>query len=129
MFDYQGPMLWEVTAYHDVAQSPDSLVAGFDAAVATVRDAPVSQAVLDRALVKMRSSLFTQMESLVGFGRANMLASFALFDNDPDRINHLEAGFARVTPAILQRTAQEYLRPTNRTIEFIVAAKKPAATH
>ena len=128
MFDYQGPMLWEISAYHDATQSPDSLVAGFDAAVATVTNAPVSQAVLDRALVKMRSSLFAQMESLVGFGRANLLASFALFDNDPDRINQLEAGFAKVTPALLQKTAQEYLRPTNRTIEFIVAAKKPAAT-
>ena len=128
MFDYQGPMLWEVTAYHDATQSPDSLVAGFDAAVASVMNAPVSQAVLDRAVVKMRSSLFAQMESLVGFGRANLLASFALFDNEPERINQLEAGFARVTPEILQRTAQEYLRSTNRTIEFIVAAKKPAAT-
>ena len=128
MFDYQGPMLWEISAYHDATQSPDSLVAGFDAAVATVTNAPVSQAVLDRALVKMRSSLFAQMESLVGFGRANLLASFALFDNDPDRINQLEAGFAKVTPALLQKTAQEYLRPTNRTIEFIVGAKKPAAT-
>ena len=129
MFDYQGPMLWEVTAYHDVAQSPDSLVAAFDAALAQVRDAPVDRATLDRAIVKMRSSLFSEMESLVGFGRANMLASFALFDNDPDRINQLEAGFSKVTPALLQRTAQEYLRPTNRTIEFIVAAKPAAATH
>ncbi|MEP6991598.1 MAG: insulinase family protein, partial [bacterium] len=128
MFDYQGPMLWEVTAFHDVAQSPDSLVAAFDRAIATVTDAPVSQADLDRAVVKMRSSLFAQMESLVGFGRANLLASFALFDDDPGRINQLEAGFARVTPALLQRTAREYLRSTNRTIEFIVAAKKPAPT-
>ncbi len=128
-FDYQGPMLWEVTAYHDVAQSSDSLVAAFDAAIASVRDKPVDQATIDRAVVKMRSSLFGQMESLVGFGRANMLASFALFDNEPQRINQLEAGFAKVTPALLQKTAQEYLRPTNRTIEFIVAAKKPAGTH
>ena len=129
MFDYQGPMLWEVTAFHDATQSPDSLVAAFDAAISSVRDVPVDQATLDRAVVKMRSSLFTQMESLVGFGRANMLASFALFDNAPDRINQLEAGFAKVTPALLQKTAQEYLRPTNRTIEFIVAAKKAAGTH
>ncbi len=129
MFDYQGPMLWEVTAYHDATQSPDSLVAAFDAAIASVRDKPVDQATLDRAVVKMRSSLFAEMESLVGFGRTNMLASFALFDNAPERINQLETGFAKVTPALLQKTAQEYLRPTNRTIEFIVAAKKAAGTH
>ncbi len=129
MFDYQGPILWAVTAFHDADKSPDSLVAAFDAAIMPLRERPVDQATLDRAVVKMRSALFSQMESLVGFGRANMLASFALFDNEPQRINQLEAGFSRVTPAILQRTAQEYLRPTNRTIEFIVAAKKPAGTH
>jgi zinc protease len=122
-------MLWEVSAFHDAGTPPDSLVAAFDAAIASVRDKPVDRATLDRAVVKMRSSLFGQMESLVGFGRANMLASFALFDNEPQRINQLEAGFEKVTPALLQKTAQEYLRPTNRTIEFIVAAKKPAGTH
>ena len=56
-----------------------------------------------------------------------MLASFALFDNDPARINELESGFAQVTPALLLQTAQEYLRPTNRTIEFIAPAAKPPA--
>ena len=92
-----------------------------------MRNAPVDQATLDRALLKVRSSLYSDMEQLAGFGRANLLASFALFDNDPDRINQLERGFAQVTPELLQRTAKEYLRPTNRTIEFIVPAAKTAA--
>ena len=42
--------------------------------------------------------------------------------------DRLEKGFAQVTPALLQRTAQEYLRPTNRTIVFIVPAAKTAAS-
>jgi predicted Zn-dependent peptidase len=67
------------------------------------------------------------MEQFAGFGRANLLAAFALFDDDPERINQLEQGFAQVTPALLMRTAQEYLRPTNRTIVFIVPAAKSAA--
>ena len=57
-------------------------------------------------------------------GRADLLASFALFDNDPNRINTLEAGFAAVTPALIQKTAQEYLRPTNRTILVVNPGKK-----
>ena len=89
--------------------------------------ATIGQATLDHARVKVRSALYTEMEQFAGFGRANLLASFALFDDEPDRINQLEQGFARVTPALLQRTAQEYLRPTNRTIEFIVPAAKSAA--
>ena len=104
------------------------LLAGFDAAIEPLRTTPVDQATLDRALVKMRSSLYAQMEQFAGFGRANLLASFALFDNDPGKINVLERGFAAVTPAILLKTAQEYLRPTNRTVEFIVPAAKTAAS-
>jgi predicted Zn-dependent peptidase len=45
-----------------------------------------------------------------------MLACFALFDNDPSRINDLEAHFNSVTPDLIERTAREYLRPTNRTV-------------
>ena len=63
-------------------------------------------------------------KAFVGFGRANLLASFALFDNDPGRINRLEDEFAKVTPEVLQRTAQEYLAPTNRTILTIIPRAK-----
>jgi zinc protease len=126
-FDYQGPMLYEIQAFHDVDKPQEAMVAGFDAAIEPLRTAPVDQATLDRALVKLRSALYAEMEQFAGFGRANLLASFALFDDDPERINQLERGFAQVTPALLMRTAQEYLRPTNRTIVFIVPAAKATA--
>jgi zinc protease len=126
MYDYQGPMLYEVMAFHDADKSPDAMIAGFEASIESLRSTPVDRATLDRALVKLRSALYAEMEQFAGFGRANLLASFALFDDDPDRINRLEQGFAQVTPELLQRTAQEYLRPTNRTIVFIVPAAKAA---
>ena len=122
MYDYNGPMLWIVQAFHDADKPADSLVSGFDAAIAALRDRPVDQATLDRALVKLRSSLYSQVENFGGFGRANLLAVFALFDNDPARINRLEAEFAKVTPAMIQRTAQQYLVPSNRTILTVVPA-------
>jgi predicted Zn-dependent peptidase len=122
IYDYNGPMLWIVQAFHDAEKPADSLVAGFDAAIATLRDRPVDQATLDRALVKLRSTLYSQGENFGGFGRANLLAAFALFDNDPGRINRLEAEFAKVTPAVIQRTAQQYLVPSNRTILTVVPA-------
>ena len=127
LYDYQGPMLYEIQAFHDLDKSQEAMVAGFDAAVEPLRSTPVNRSTLDRALVKLRSALYTEMEQFAGFGRANLLASFALFDDDPERINQLERGFAQVTPALLMRTAQEYLRPTNRTIVFIVPAAKSAA--
>jgi predicted Zn-dependent peptidase len=128
MFNYKGPMLYIVSAIHDAEKPADSLLVAMDATIDSLRTRPVDQATLDRALVKMRSSLYSTMESLVGFGKADLLASFALFDDDPARINRLEAGFAAVTPELLQRTAQEYLRPTNRTILTIVPAPAAPAT-
>ena len=65
---------------------------------------------IDRAMVKVRSDLYDNMEGLFGFGRADLLASYALFDDDPSAINRIEANFLKVTPELLQKTAQEYLR-------------------
>jgi len=59
-----------------------------------------------------------------GFGRADLLASFALFDDQPSRINELEQAFRQVTPDLVQRTAQEYLRPTNRTVLLVEPVQK-----
>lgn len=128
MFDYSGPMLWIAALYHDTGTPADSLVAAVDAVVADLQARPVDQATLARAMTKMRASLYSEIESFQGFGRANLLASFALFDDDPARLNRLEAEFAKVTPAVLQRTAREYLRPTNRTLYTVTpAARRPAA--
>jgi predicted Zn-dependent peptidase len=86
----------------------------------------MATATLDRALIKTRSALYTGIEQFAGFGRANLLASFALFDDDPGRINRLEDEFAKVTPALIQKTANEYLRPTNRTV-YVITPGAPAA--
>ena len=96
-----------------------------DSVIEQLRAKPVDQAVLDRALVKMRSNLYDQVDQFSGFGKVDLLASFALFDDNPSRINTLEDQFRKVTPALVQKTAQEYLRPTNRTV--LTVEVKPAA--
>jgi len=126
MLDYDGPMLWISQFFHDPSTPSDALVEAFSATVERLRTQPVDQPTLDRALVKMRSDLYASVESFAGFGRANLLASFALFDDDPSRINALEGEFAKVTPALLQDTAREYLRTGNRTIYVITPGAKPA---
>ena len=131
MHDIDGPTLWIASLFHDTDKTPDAILKVFDAEIEKLRTKPVDAATLDLAIVKIRSQLYDDLESLFGFGRADLLASFALFDDDPGRINRLEEQFRQVTPAILQKTAKEYLRPTNRTILTIepkAAAKPPAAS-
>jgi len=127
-FNYQGPMLWMASMYHDTAVPPDSLLAVIDREVEALRSTPVDAATLSRARTKLRSSLYDIVEAQSGLGKLDLLASFALFDNDPGRINRLEAGFLAVTPELIQRTAREWLRRENRTVYTIVPGAPVAAT-
>jgi len=101
---------------HDAETPADEILKAFDAEIERLRSEPVDEATLELAKVKARSSFYAELETMFGFGRADLLASFALFDDDPGRINGLEAELAKVTPEILLAAAREYLRPTNRTI-------------
>jgi zinc protease len=124
MFDINGPALWMVWLIHDPDTSPDEIVKVVDEEIARLQTSPIAQAELDLAIVKRRSQLYAEMEELVGFGRANLLAAFALFDDDPAKINRLEDEFRKVTPELIQQAAREYLRPTNRTILTVTPKAK-----
>jgi predicted Zn-dependent peptidase len=127
MFDYEGPMLWLASMFYDNMAKTDDIVAAVDGVLADLQNKPADQAMLDRALTKMRSKFYDDLEALSGFGRANLLASFALFDDNPERINTIEADFRKVTPELIQRTAKEYLRTTNQTVVVVEpGAAKPA---
>jgi predicted Zn-dependent peptidase len=116
MFDYSGPMLWTVSLIHDPAHPTEEIMNAFDENVARLIHEPVSQAELDRARTKIRSSLYDMVGSSSRFGLVGLLASLALFDDAPDRINHIEEEFAKVTPESVLHAAQTYLQPQNRTV-------------
>jgi zinc protease len=127
MFNYNGPMLFDVNLIHDDKFTPQEILASSDRVIAQLQDKPLPQAMLDRALVKLRSGLYDTMTQFGGFGRADLLASYALFDDRPENINDIEANFRKVTPELIQKTAQEYLRKTNRTIVIVNTEKAAAA--
>jgi zinc protease len=122
LFNYNGPMLWMGDLIYDETVSPDAIIADVDRVLDTVSQG-ITQQELDLAMVKLRSSLYDTMNQFFGVGRADLLASFALFDDRPARINTLEAEFGKITPEMLQKTAKEYLRPTNRTILILQPSK------
>jgi predicted Zn-dependent peptidase len=124
MFDVDGPILWTVSLIHDADKTNDRILSVMDDEVARLQTTPLTRDELELANIKMRSELYAEQESLVGFGRANLLASFALFDDDPGKINQVEDAFAKVTPELVQKTAREYLRSTNRTILTITPKAK-----
>jgi zinc protease len=119
MFNYNGPMLWMGSLIYDNNVAADSIVTVLDREIQKLQKEGISQEMRDLAIVKIRSALYDEVSQLSGFGKADLLASFALFDNDPARINRLEAEFRKVTPELLQKTIEEYLRPTNRTVLLV----------
>jgi zinc protease len=129
-YNYQGPMLFIADVLYDPSTKPDDIVSAMDGVIEPLRTKPVDQKTLDRALVKARSDLYDAFGAQGGFGLMDILASFALFDDNPGKVNTLATELGKVTPELLQKTAAEYLRPENRTVLVVepkAAAAEPAA--
>lgn len=124
MFNYKGPMQWMFNLTYDNDVAADSIIQSVDEVIMDLKENGVTQEMLDNAIVKMRSSLYDNLGGFFGFGRADLLASFALFDDDPSRINEIEGRFKEVTLEEVNQTIDEYLAKRNRTILTL----KPLAT-
>ena len=118
MHNGQTPLLWTAELIHDRDVATDQILEAIDAVIERVRTEPLAQSVLDRALVKARASLYGTIndQSYPGFGRADLLASFELFEDDAAQVNTIEQRFTAVTPDLMMETAREYLRTSNRTV-------------
>ena len=126
-WDYKGPMLFITNFIYDPATSPETIVQAIDGTIEPLRTKAVDQKTLDRAMGKLRSDLYDTVGQFNGFGLVDLLASFALFDDDPGRVNSLVPEYQKVTPALIQKTAQEYLRPENRTVLLIQPQQQASA--
>ena len=125
-FTYDGPMLWMLYLIHDAAVTPDAIVADIDAEIARLQAGPPTAEELERALTKIRAALYDLAGSSTRFGLLDLLASFALFDDDPARINHIESDFRAVQPELISEVARRYLTPAKRTIQVVVPGRAAA---
>jgi predicted Zn-dependent peptidase len=115
MFNYQGPMLWMYDLTYDNETSKEDILLAIDEVMETLKTS-VDQEMIDQAIIKIRSQLYDDIGGSFGLGRADLLCSFALFDDDPGRINTLEESFKKITPEMVKKTIDEYLIKTNRTV-------------
>jgi zinc protease len=129
MFNAQTPLLWTVSLIHDETSDTDAVLEAFDAALAPVLAAPLDGEAFERAVVKARSSFYDGMNGsdYPGFGRADLLASFAMIDGDANRINDVDSLFGTVTPELMHEVANEYLRPDRRVVLSIKSGSTTGA--
>ncbi len=126
MFNYDGPMLWTLYLVHDASAAPDTILADVDAEIARLKNEPPTQAELERALTKIRADLYDLAGSSSRFGLVDLLAAFALFDDDPTRINRIESEFRAIKPEMISEVARRYLQDSQRSVLILEPGRAPS---
>ena len=114
-FDYNGPMLYTFRVDYRPDLKGADVLKVVDKVIAAIQEHGISDEELKQAKVNFRSSFLDNLEAGGGFGRADLLAALALYDDDPNRINTIFAELDKVTVADVQQAAKKYLVPANRT--------------
>jgi zinc protease len=115
----------EVTATVQAGHSPQEVTSALAEEIRKLRDEPPTAAELDRVKRGLRSTLFTQLENVGGFGgKADQLNYYELWARDPERFSqHLQAVLA-VTPQDVQKVAQEFMRDEQRVLITVLPEER-----
>ena len=120
--DSRGPRLLRIVATPTPGKSIDDLEAALYSEIERVKSGTIEPWEIDKA----RNTAQRQFVGRLGqsLARAIDLAEYTLAYNDPARINTWYSQLAKVTAADVQRVAQQYLTPENRSV--IVTRPKAA---
>ena len=120
--DSRGPRLLRIVATPTPGKSIDDLEAALYSEIERVKSGTIEPWEIDKA----RNTAQRQFVGRLGqsLARAIDLAEYTLAYNDPGRINTWYSQLAKVTAADVQRVAQQYLTPENRSV--IVTRPKAA---
>ncbi len=128
-WDMKGPMLYTMRVDYLNDKNADQVLNSIESVLAEVREKGITEAELAQAKTSLRSGFLENIEGgfMPRFGRANLLAAFALFDDDPKRINTILDELDKVTVADVKAAAARWFVPTNRTSIDSRPAAKPTA--
>jgi zinc protease len=128
-WDMKGPMLYTMRVDYFNDKTADQVVAAIETVLDDVRKNGITAAELAQAKTSMKSAFLDDMEAggMPLFGRANLLGVFALFDDDPGRINTILGEMDKVTLEDVKAAAARWFVPTNRTSLDSRPAVKPSA--
>jgi zinc protease len=127
-WDMKGPMLYTMRVDYLDGKTADQVLSAIEGVLVEVREKGISAAELQQAKTTIRSSFLDEMDGgmMPRFGRANLLGVFALFDDNPGRINTILDELEKVTVEDVKAAAARWLVPTNRTSIDSRPAAKPS---
>ena len=128
-WDMKGPMLYTMRVDYFNDKTADQVIAAIESVLDDVRKNGITAVELAQAKTTMRSAFLDDMEGggMPLFGRANLLGVFALFDDNPARINTILSELDKVTLDDVKAAAAKWLVPSNRTSIDSRPAAKPSA--
>jgi zinc protease len=127
-WDMKGPMLYTMRVDYLADKTADQVLTAVESVLADVRDKGITAAELQQAKTTIRSSFLDELDGgmMPRFGRANLLGIFALFDDDPGRINTILDEIEKVTADDIKAAAGRWLVTANRTSIDSRPAAKPS---
>ena len=133
-WDVKGPMLYTVRVDYFNDKTAGQVLESIEEVLGEVREKGITEAELAQAKNSLRSGFLEELEGgfMPRFGRANLLAAFALFDDDPGRVNTILDELDKVTVEDVKAAAARWFVPSNRTsidsrpASATAAASKPA---
>jgi predicted Zn-dependent peptidase len=128
-WDVRGPMLFTLRVDYLNDKNATQVLDAIESVIAEVREKGISEAELKQAKTALRSSFLEELEGgmMPRFGRANLLAAFALFDNDPRRVNSILEELDKVTVDDVKAAAGRWFVKANQTSIDSRPAAKPTA--
>jgi predicted Zn-dependent peptidase len=121
----RGPGLFNVIATAALGKPLTEVETAIDLEIERVKSGPIEDWELEKARTGARRNLVGSLGS--SLQRAILLSQYALFYNDPERINTRADRIAKVTAADVQRVARQYLVKTGRTVvQTMPKGAKPA---
>ena len=128
-WDMKGPMLFTVRVDYLNDKTAGQVLDAIETVLSEIREKGVSEAELAQAKTALRSSFLDNLEGgfMPLFGRADLLAAFALFDDNPQRINTILDELDKVTTADVKAAAGRWFVPANRTSIDSRPVAKPTA--
>jgi predicted Zn-dependent peptidase len=128
-WDMKGPMLYTMRVDYFNDKTADQVIAAIESVLGDVRTNGITAQELAQAKTSMRSAFLDYLEGggMPMFGRANLLGVFALFDDDPGRINTILGELDKVTLEDVKAAAAKWFVPSNRTSIDSRPAQAPSA--
>ncbi|MDB4915616.1 MAG: protease3 [Gemmatimonadetes bacterium] len=110
----RGPGLFGIGITVAQGKPPADAEKAVMAEIEKIKAAPPADWEMDKAIANAQRNAIAQQES--SLARAVLLSQYALFYNDPARINTRVARIKAVTAADVQRVAKQYLNANNRSV-------------